>query len=171
MARQKVIAEPVYRSWDEVDQALREIDEIDGRVSVSEAKVNAQIAAWREQLAADTADDLSRKARLEKDLKEFAEHHKDEFAKARSRKLNHGVVGFRKSSELATIAKTTWAQVVAVLEQAGLTNFLNTKITVNKEVVKAAGLPDSALQMYGMKLEDKDVFYYETANVTAQSAD
>jgi phage host-nuclease inhibitor protein Gam len=171
MARQKVIAEPVYRSWDEVDQCLREIDEIDGRVSVQEAAVNEQIAAWREQLATATAEDLSRKARLEKDLKEFAEHHKDEFAKARSRKLNHGVVGFRKSSELATIAKTKWEQVVALLQKAGLTNYINTKTTVNKEVVKAAGLPDSTLELYGMKLEDKDVFYYETANVTAHSTD
>ncbi len=171
MARQKVIAEPVYRSWEEVDQALREIEEIDGRVSVQEAEVNEQIAAWREHLATATADDLSRKARLEKDLKEFAEHHKAEFEKTRSRKLNHGVVGFRRSAELATLAKTTWAQVVALLEKAGLTNFLNTKTTVNKEAVKAAGLPDSTLGLYGMKLEDKDTFYYETANVTAKSTD
>lgn len=168
MATKKVTAEPILKNWDEVDATLLELQTIDGRVGTVEATVNAEINSWKERLAEETREDLARKARLEKDLKEYAEYHKDAMGNKRSRELNHGIVGFRRSTELAALAKLAWGQVVAKLKELGRLSFIRVKDEIDKEAIRAANLPEAELAICGMRMVDKDTFYYDLADTTAK---
>jgi phage host-nuclease inhibitor protein Gam len=169
MPKQKVTAEPVLKSYYEVDDALLEIAQIDGRVARSEALVNEQIQAWKDQLVDETDDDLARKERLAKDLQEFCEFHKDEFTGKRSRELNHGTVGFRLSTALAALGKHTWASVLDLLKAAQRTSFIRVKEEIDKEAVRSADLPADELAAIGMQMKEKDEFYFEATAVKAKS--
>ena len=56
----------VYHNWDEVNQALRELGEIDRSVTRIEADMNRKINEIKADAERDAASHLDRKAKLEK---------------------------------------------------------------------------------------------------------
>jgi len=166
MARKKVAAEPVLKRWAEVNEALVEVKALSARQAGEQAELDKEITAIRQGYEKILAERKARILRLEKDVQEYCELHKTEMEaeeKKRSRQLPGGVVGFRRSVELAALAKRTWKDVLAIVKAAGkrAERFIRTKEEINKDAVRAANLSAEKLEALGMRIREKDTFFYE----------
>ncbi len=100
---------------------------------------------------------------LEQALVRFGESKKTElFSRRRSVSLNFGILGFRASSSVKPMKRTTWEQVLGFLMDAKDKTFaacIRTKQEVDKEALRQ--LPQEKLAEVGCRLEQADAFYYE----------
>lgn len=168
MARTKVTAEPQFHSWGEVDLALKEIGSLTAVNAEFQAKLDAEIALAKSRYEVPITAAAARIKRLEKDSQEFAEAHREELEQSegrRSKQLNWGVIGFRRSKVLDTLPKLKWSDVVEVLKKFKMARFLRVKEEVDKVAVKTAldqdELPEAKLERFGMRLVERDTFGYE----------
>ena len=90
---------------------------------------------------------------LEQALIRFGESKKSElFVKKRSRELTFGIIGFRASSAVKTMRKTTWEQVLGLIRDAGMPECIRTKQEVDKEALRQ--LPPERLAAVEERLEN-----------------
>jgi len=168
MGRKKVDAEPVLKGWHEVDGALHEIDRLRIELDSDQAELDRAINEARARFAGRMDPNAAKLKRLEKDVQECATAHRAELhaeEKKRSKPLPNGTVGFRRSTELATKPGLTWKGVLDTLVEAGrkAKKFIRTKLEPDKDAIRAAKLTDDQLAEYGMRMREKDTFYYELA--------
>ncbi len=176
--RKKVDAEPVLKSWDEIEDAMIEIKRIDNFVAKTEARYDGKITDIKNGLAEMTEPQLKRKVRLEKDLEEFAEAHKDEVRSEkmeRTKELNNGFMGFRWSPWSIKIVKKKKEEVIALIKKARLHTWIRTKEEIDKEAVMKsfdAGKADNGkLARVCLKRDRKEEFWYTTDKTKAINAE
>lgn len=154
MARKRIKDNPLS-SWQEVDEAVRSIGEIQREIMAAENACNEKIIAAKTK-AAEKVEPLKEKAQsLEILIKDYAETHRDEI-KGKSRAMTFGTLGFRQSTSL--IIKKA-ADAIEALKGLGLYGCIKIKETVDKERVKA--LPDETIIAIGAKKKTEDTFWYE----------
>ena len=109
---------------------------------------------------------------LEQALVRFGESKKTElFTRRRSVSLNFGILGFRATSSVKPMKKTTWEQVLGFLTSAkdsALAACIRTKREVDREALRQ--LPQEKLAEVGCRLEQTDSFYYELAETELAGA-
>lgn len=149
----------VFRSWDEVNQALKELGDIDRNVTRIEADMNRKINEIKADAERDAATHLDRKAKLEKNIQEFTESYSEEFKTSKSKKFLYGTVGFRKSSKITL--KNVKA-IIEALKQNRMSDCIITTEKINKD--ELAKYEDAALEKVGAKRKAKDDFFYEISN-------
>lgn len=121
MARKAIKNAIQFESWDEVNEALRQIGENERDIVAAENVMNEQIAAAK--LAADTKTAVLRENTnmLALALKEFATTHRADMGKGKSKALTFGVVSFRQSTRVILPAgKDALAGIVARLRALGM---------------------------------------------------
>jgi len=145
----------------QADEVLAELAQISRSIEASEADLNQSIAELKAETEAHCEPKIKRKKALETSLMAYAEYNKNElFKDKRSVELLYGFFGYRKSSVLKPISKTTWAMVMGKLKQLGQTNAIRTKQTVDKD--ELATWPTERLETIDVKRTEKDTFWYET---------
>lgn len=155
MARKRM-EEPTIKSWEETDEVMKKLLECQLEVEKIEADMNKQIAEVKkkcEDLARPYKDNIKKNELL---LKEFVTVHKAELD-GKSRRLNFGTVGFRMSTKVV-LPKMVEA-VLENLKKFGMYDCINTKETVNKDILKTYA-PDVILNVGGT-LKTEDTFWYE----------
>ena len=166
MNRRKPKDAPAIETWRDADLALMEIATIEREmnlcVAALEEKINEARAQEHEQIKPLA---VQHKA-LEAALKKFAVHHKDDLGKRRSRKLTHGIIGWRKGTgKFKTLKGWTWEKVLEKLSRLRMVRFLRVKEEVDKEALeklyRAGGLSDERLAGFGLQWHVPDEFYYE----------
>jgi phage host-nuclease inhibitor protein Gam len=183
MATKKTVAAgPVFSSWDEVDDALRQIRQIDATVGKVEAQANA-LRVKADELCATVADNLKERKQLERNMEEYCTAQLPEMD-AKSRKLNHGTIQFNASKECVVMKGFTIAAALQVMIGALQDNL--TKLTeklgaryvrVKCEIDKAAALSafnakttnNTKLAAFGLEVVEKNNFGYTLADDTAKS--
>ena len=124
-------------------------------VSTIIARAEAQAAPLRQQIAD-----------LETALARYAEGNKDVLFtdKQRSREMSYGIIGYQASSQLDTIGKTSWANVLELIKEQGLDEkYVRQKPEVNKEALRNAD--EKTLKAVRCRVRDKDEFYYKTNSI------
>lgn len=175
-------AAPLFSSWQEVDDALRQIRAINARVSRAETIANTTRTIADGKLAEATGADLTLRKQLEKNMEEYCTAQLPEMT-TRSRKLNHGTISFTASKELAQIKGFTWAAVLQVMlqpvqdtlnklvEKLGK-RFVRVKCEVDKAAITAAynagQTTDGKLAELGVQMQEKDNFGYTLADADAR---
>jgi phage host-nuclease inhibitor protein Gam len=154
MAKEKGLL--VFRNWDEVNQALKELGEIDRSVTRIEADMNRKINEIKADAERDAASHIDRREKLEKNIQEFTEAFSDEFKTSKSKKFLYGTVGFRKSSKITL--KNVKA-IIEALKQNRMTDCLITTEKINKD--ELAKYDDAAIEKIGAKRKAKDEFFFE----------
>jgi len=144
------------KSWEDANEALRQIGSIETGLERIEAAMQDRINDYKKRAEDQAAPLLREKAALELGIKEFAGERKREFADVRSRQMLFGSVGFRKSTKI-TYRKA--AAVVEKLKELGLMNCVKVKESPDKDAMKK--LPDARLQQVGAKRKSSDDFWYE----------
>ena len=101
MARKRVEdTVPALESWDDVNQALATIADNQRTVENFEAAMQNKIDEAKAEAEARSRVFIEATKRLERQIKEFAEAHRDDMDGKKTKTLNFGAVGFRKSTKI-----------------------------------------------------------------------
>lgn len=143
-------------SWDDCDEALHEIGELDREIGLLESSQNEWIDRCKKETKEAAAPLHDRKAALELSLKEYCEANRGEFAKVKTKVLTFGSVGFRISTKV--IVKRV-ADTLQALKDLGLSACIRVKEELDKEAMK--NLSTETLAEVGASLKTENAFGYE----------
>jgi phage host-nuclease inhibitor protein Gam len=165
MARRKPPA-PALLSWDDVDDAMRQIIEKDNELNGLTALLDEAIEKLKhdyEKAAKPLQDDVKV---MGSQIKQFVSEHRDDLGAKKTMKLLHGKTGFRLSTS-CVVPRGKEQNVVAQLEAMGLWDCVAVKKTVNKEQLK--GQPEDVIIQAGARLDTKDTFWYEVEHADLEA--
>lgn len=143
-------------SWDEVDQKLRRIGEIQIALEKIEGDMTLRINDIRQDYEQESETLKTERQELENSITSFSEFHKDEFAKTRSKDLTFGYVAYRVVRKIVIRSNEA---CVAALRALKLDQYIRTVEEPNKEAM--ADLEDNQLAKVGAKRKVEDKFRIE----------
>lgn len=160
MARKRVIDAPTLHSWEDVNDALRQIAEAQIALNEIEGDMQKQIIGAQkaaEELSKPHSDSI---AKLEKEIKAFVTEHRDEMGKAKSMTLTFGEVSFRLSTSVSLPrAKEKLKEIIRRLKSRQMTDCIVVEEKVSKEALKKYG--EDTVNAVGATWKQSDVFGYE----------
>ena len=153
---------PTVQTLAEADSTLGRIAALQRNLTLLETGMNEETAAIKLKAEAKAEPIRQQMADLGASLARYAEAHKEELFtdKLRSRALSFGTIGYRYSSILDTLGRTTWKEVLGILETKGLEQFIRKVPEVDREALRKAS--PSLLKDVRCVVRDKDEFFYET---------
>lgn len=167
MARQKIKEIPVLKSWDDVDNALKEIAENEIKLDELEGEATKQIHGIKLAAGIEMKPYQDRIDALGRDIKEFVSEHKDEL-EGKTRAMKFGKTGFRLSTTLSLpSAKDKLEKIIAKLRRRKMDDCVVVKESVSKEVLKK--YDESTIIEVGGTLKKVDEFWYETDRAKIQA--
>lgn len=168
MTRTRVEPPKALQSWDEADQALARIGDLQRAAEATEAEMQEKISTIKKS-AAETVSPIKREIEeLGRQLAAFADTHRDEMGKKKSRELNHGRMGFRKSTKLILPrGESKIARLIQTLRERGMTDcILTPPAKIDKDALKK--YPPNDVVDVGASLEVTDDFWYEVEREEVQ---
>lgn len=159
MARKRIETEPALRSWQAVDDALRDIRECRHALTELAVEQARRIDAVKEECKCSALPLQNRIKRLESDVKEYVDAHRAELV-GKSRTLTFGTVGYRRSSQLKL--NLSVEDTIALLESLGHSELIRT----TKALDKAALLrqPTELLDKIDAYIKTTDGFSYDVTD-------
>lgn len=160
MARKKPKAFMTISDLKQADAALAEIAALDRQLTRIKADLNERIDQAKAQAEAQSAPLIAKIKSIEGGLQAFAvDQKKSLFADRRSKALDYGTIGFRKSSQIKPQPRTTWKMVFGRIKEFAFFEAIRTKEDVNKE--ELATWSDEKLGIVCARRVEKDQFWYE----------
>ena len=145
-------------SWEYVDGYVRNIGDLVMKITDAEHAAKDKIDEARVELAGEVKPLAEKINRYTRSIEAFAVTHKADFKNKRSRQLNFGVLGWRKSTSVS-IKKNTLELIKKVFSRAKAKACIRVKETVDKDAL--AKFTDEQLVEVGARRKEKDVFYVE----------
>lgn len=145
-------------NWGQADAMLREVGDNQLLIQESQANAKAEIDECKADLASDVNPRLELIDQLTRSLEAFATSHEADFKKARSRKLNFGTLGWRKSTAIK-IKKTTLELIKEFFTPSKKKACIRIKETVDKEAL--GKLTDDELAEVKARRQVRDDFFVE----------
>lgn len=160
MARKRVIEPPSIKTWEDADDALRQIAEATLALGDIESEMNKQIVGAKKVAEEQSKPYKDRVARLEHDLKDFVTEHRADMGKVKTKALTFGEVSFRLSTAISLPrAKDKIEEIVRRLKARKMTDCIVTKEEISKDALKKYG--KDAVNAVGATWKETDVFGYE----------
>jgi len=144
--------------WASADATIERICYYQRDVDEANRKANDDINKIKDELVKSVKFPQEKIQQITVSLEAFALAHKADFGKDRSKKLNFGLLGWRKSTSVV-IKKTTLEKIKEVFAKAKAAMCIITKETVSKEAL--AKLTDEELASVGARRKVKDDFFVE----------
>lgn len=160
MARKRVVEAPRLHSWEDVNDALRQIAEAQIALGEIQSDMQKQILG-AQKVAEEQSKPLNDNvAKLEREIKSFVTDHRDEMGKTKSVVLTFGEVGFRLSTSVSLPrAKEKLEEIIRRLKSRQMTDCIVVEEKVSKEALKKYG--EDTVNAVGATWKQSDVFGYE----------
>lgn len=160
MARKRVVEAPSLHSWEDVNDALRQIAEAQIALGDIQSDMQKQILG-AQKVAEEQSKPLNDNvAKLEREIKSFVTDHRDEMGKTKSMVLTFGEVGFRLSTSVSLPrAKEKLEEIIRRLKSRQMTDCIVVEEKVSKEALKKYG--EDTVNAVGATWKQSDVFGYE----------
>ena len=160
MARKRVVEAPSLHSWEDVNDALRQIAEAQIALGEIQSDMQKQILG-AQKVAEEQSKPLNDNvAKLEREIKSFVTDHRDEMGKTKSVVLTFGEVGFRLSTSVSLPrAKEKLEEIIRRLKSRQMTDCILVEEKVSKEALKKYG--EDTVNAVGATWKQSDVFGYE----------
>ena len=160
MARKRVVEAPSLHSWEDVNDALRQIAEAQIALGEIQSDMQKQILG-AQKVAEEQSKPLNDNvAKLEREIKSFVTDHRDEMGKTKSMVLTFGEVGFRLSTSVSLPrAKKKLEEIIRRLKSRQMTDCIVVEEKVSKESLKKYG--EDTVNAVGATWKQSDVFGYE----------
>lgn len=160
MARKRVVEAPSLHSWEDVNDALRQIAEAQIALGEIQSDMQKQILG-AQKVAEEQSKPLNDNvAKLEREIKSFVTDHRDEMGKTKSVVLTFGEVGFRLSTSVSLPrAKEKLEEIIRRLKSCQMTDCIVVEEKVSKEALKKYG--EDTVNAVGATWKQSDVFGYE----------
>ena len=159
MARKRVVEAPSLHSWEDVNDALRQIAEAQIALGEIQSDMQKQILG-AQKVAEEQSKPLNDNvAKLEREIKSFVTDHRDEMGKTKSVVLTFGEVGFRLSTSVSLPrAKEKLEEIIRRLKSRQMTDCIVVEEKVSKEALKKYG--EDTVNAVGATWKQSDVFGY-----------
>ena len=160
MARKRVVEAPSLHSWEDVNDALRQIAEAQIALGEIQSDMQKQILG-AQKVAEEQSKPLNDNvAKLEREINSFVTDHRDEMGKTKSMVLTFGEVGFRLSTSVSLPrAKEKLEEIIRRLKSRQMTDCIVVEEKVSKEALKKYG--EDTVNAVGATWKQSDVFGYE----------
>lgn len=160
MARKRVVEAQSLHSWEDVNDALRQIAEAQIALGEIQSDMQKQILG-AQKVAEEQSKPLNDNvAKLEREIKSFVTDHRDEMGKTKSMVLTFGEVGFRLSTSVSLPrAKEKLEEIIRRLKSRQMTDCIVVEEKVSKEALKKYG--EDTVNAVGATWKQSDVFGYE----------
>ena len=160
MARKRVVEAPSLHSWEDVNDALRQIAEAQIALGEIQSDMQKQILG-AQKVAEERSMPLNDNvAKPEREIKSFVTDHRDEMGKTKSMVLTFGEVGFRLSTSVSLPrAKEKLEEIIRRLKSRQMTDCIVVEEKVSKEALKKYG--EDTVNAVGATWKQSDVFGYE----------
>lgn len=160
MARKRVVEAPSLHSWEDVNDALRQIAEAQIALGEIQSDMQKQILG-AQKVAEEQSKPLNDNvAKLEREIKSFVTDHRDEMGKTKSVVLTFGEVGFRLSTSVSLPrAKEKLEEIIRRLKSRQMTDCIVVEEKVSKEALKKYG--EDTVNAVGATWKQSDAFGYE----------
>lgn len=159
MARHKIPDAPAYRSWEDVNTALRRIGELEANLDTLEIEQTQQIAGVKALYQAQAKSLQEQIKGIKYDLKAYTTAHREEI-KGQSKQLPYGSIGFRRSSHVRLPAgKTALMGVVTALRARKMLDCIRITETPDKDALRK--YPEAVIKDVGAELQHKDEWWCE----------
>jgi len=142
-------------SWEDADQALAELAAFRRNIAAYTAARDEDIQKAKSRYASLATPVYEHIERLEDELHRFLLSHQEDLD-GRSRKLNHGRVGFLLVKHL-TVRNVKKA--IDWLRETKKVQYLRVTYRLNKEALREA--PDEVLRACGARVKPRDEAWYE----------
>ena len=160
MARKRVIEEPTLKTWEDVNDALRQIAEAQIALGDIESDMQKQIIGAQKVAEEQSKPIKDAQARLEREIKAFVTEHRDEMGKVKSKTLTFGEVSFRLSTSISLPrAKEKLEKIIRNLKARQMTDCIVVKEEISKDALKKYG--EDVVAAVGATWKQSDVFGYE----------
>ena len=160
MARKRIIEAPSLKSWEDVNDALRQIAEATIAIGDIESEMQKQVVGAQKAAEQQSKPFKDSIATLEREIKDFVTDHRDEMGKTKSKALTFGEVGFRLSTSISLPrAKEKLEEIIRKLKARQMTDCIVVKEEVGKEALKKYG--EDTVNAVGATWKQKDVFGYD----------
>ena len=160
MARKRVIEAQSLKSWEDVNDALRQIAEAQIALGDIESDMQKQIVGAKKVAEDQSKPYKDRVAKLERELKNFVTEHRADMGKTKTRALTFGEVGFRLSTSVSLPrAKEKIEEIIRRLKTRQMMDCIVVKEDVSKEALKKYG--EDTVNAVGATWKQQDVFGYE----------
>lgn len=165
MGIRKRVTEQALSSWDEVNESLKKIGDAQLEIQLIETDMNAAIAGLKDE-AKEKVKAHEEVIKLhELMIQQYVSEHKGEI-KGKSQRLAFGTVGFRMSTKL--ILPKNLHTIIENLKRSGMMDCLNTRVTVNKDILKT--YDEKEIVGVGASLKKEDTFWYEIDRESVQDS-
>ena len=160
MARKRVVEAPSLHSWEDVNDALRQIAEAQIALGEIQSDMQKQILG-AQKVAEEQSKPLNDNvAKLEREIKSFVTDHRDEMGKTKSVVRTFGEVGVRLSTSVPLPrAKEKLEEIIRRLKSRQMTDCIVVEEKVSKEALKKYG--EDTVNAVGATWKQSDVFGYE----------
>lgn len=160
MARKRVVEAPSLHSWEDVNDALRQIAEAQIALGEIQSDMQKQILGAQKDAEEQSKPLNDNVAKLEREIKSFVTDHRDEMGKTKSMVLTFGEVGFRLSTSVSLPrAKEKLEEIIRRLKSRQMTDCIVVEEKVSKEALKKYG--EDTVNAVGATWKQSDVFGYE----------
>ena len=160
MARKRVVEPSGVKTWEDANDALRQIAEAQLAVQDIEGEMNKQILGAKKAAEEQSKPHKDRIAKLERELKDFVTEHRADMGKTKTRALTFGEVGFRLSTSVSLPrAKEKIEEIIRRLKNRQMMDCIVVKEDVSKEALKKYG--EDTVNAVGATWKQQDVFGYE----------
>lgn len=160
MARKRVVEAPSLHSWEDVNDALRQIAEAQIALGEIQSDLQKQILGAQKVAEEQSKPINDNVAKLEREIKSFVTDHRDEMGKTKSMVLTFGEVGFRLSTSVSLPrAKEKLEEIIRRLKSRQMTDCIVVEEKVSKEALKKYG--EDTVNAVGATWKQSDVFGYE----------
>lgn len=167
MARKRVLEAPSLKSWEDVNDALRQIAEHTIALGEIEGEMQKQIVGAQKAAEQQSKPHKDRIAALEREIKDYVTDHREDMGKAKSMTLTFGEVSFRLSTSISLPrAKEKIEEIIRRLKARQMTDCIVVKEDISKEALKKYG--EDTVNAVGATWKQKDVFGYEVNLVKLQ---
>ena len=159
MARKRVVEAPSLHSWEDVNDALRQIAEAQIALGEIQSDMQKQILG-AQKVAEEQSKPLNDNvAKLEREIKSFVTDHRDEMGKTKSMVLTFGEVGFRLSTSVSLPRAKEKLEEIIRRQSRQMTDCIVVEEKVSKEALKKYG--EDTVNAVGATWKQSDVFGYE----------
>jgi len=160
MARKRVIETPRLQSWEDVNDALRQLAEAQIALGDIESDMQKQIIGAQKAAEEQSRPIKDAQSRLEREIKAFVTEHREEMGKGKSMTLTFGEVGFRQSTSISIPrAKERVEEIIRRLKSRNMMDCIVIEEKVSKEALKKYG--EDTVNAVGATWKQNDVFGYE----------
>lgn len=153
MAKKK---ESIYRSWDDVDTAMKELATLNVQKQKLEGEQTVRINDVKSKIAVRAGELCTKIKQIEKEIERYSEQNKDEFLKTRNKKLKFGSISYRLTKSICCECVQT---AIKALKSLNYDFCIRTKEELDKEALKE--LSQDVLTKIGVNVKVVDKIQIE----------